>query len=254
MPRKDFYALLTRLFLGYIFLSSGLCKLTGGKFGQLIGPPDLINDLAPYGLRDFAIFIAFSQVMTGALILSQRYSLLGLVMLMPVNISILAVTISQRWQGTPYVDAVFVLLNVLVLLYEWNTLKVFILPEGERENQPPRTNQLFPNQWLPVATIGLALIATVTARYNAPLTVIPATIGFLLIYGNILTNSLLAVLDKAVLALSLLAILFVTWADKLLAIHFNPMFAFLVVICLIGLLLVVSMVQNWWGRKRLANP
>lgn len=97
---RTLYLLLIRLLLGYIFLSSGLCKLSDGHFGQLIGPPHLIRDLAPYGLHDFAVFVAVSQVLVGALVLSHRWALLGLVALVPLNAGILAVTISQRWAGT----------------------------------------------------------------------------------------------------------------------------------------------------------
>jgi uncharacterized membrane protein YphA (DoxX/SURF4 family) len=115
MSFKDFNFLLIRLFLGYLFTSSGLCKLTEGHFGQLIGPPLLIQQLTPHGLRTFGFFIAVSQVLTGALVMAQRYSVLGLIMLVPMNLGILMVTISQNWQGTPYVDAVFILLNTLGL-------------------------------------------------------------------------------------------------------------------------------------------
>ncbi len=40
----------TRLFLGLIFFTSGMGKLTGGDFPGLIGPVHLEQSLAPYGL------------------------------------------------------------------------------------------------------------------------------------------------------------------------------------------------------------
>ena len=101
MTFKDFNVLLIRLFLGYLFTSSGLCKLTDGHFGQLIGPPLLIDQLTPHGLRTFGFFIAISQVMSGALVLTQRYSLAGLIMLVPMNLGILMVTISKIGKGLP---------------------------------------------------------------------------------------------------------------------------------------------------------
>lgn len=116
---KDFLILLTRLFLGYVFISAGFCKLTHGHFGQLIGPPWLEERMAEYDLALFARVIAWSQVSCGMLLLSQRFSVLGAVMLVPMNISILAVTVSMNWQGTPYVNAVFLVLNLLLLVYEW---------------------------------------------------------------------------------------------------------------------------------------
>jgi uncharacterized membrane protein YphA (DoxX/SURF4 family) len=126
---KDFLILLTRLFLGYIFLSAGFCKLTHGHFGQLIGPPWLEERLAEFGLAMFARVVAYSQILCGALLLSQRFSLLGAIMLVPMNISILAVTVSLNWQGTPYVNTVFLLLNLFLIVYEWRKLR-FLLQEG----------------------------------------------------------------------------------------------------------------------------
>ncbi|UHG94144.1 hypothetical protein [Spirosoma oryzicola] len=221
MRRIDFIALVTRLFLGYLFFSSGLCKLTDGEFGQLIGPPHLINTLAPYGLAGFALFIATAQVLTGALVFSQRYSLLGLVTLMPINSCILAVTISQQWQGTPYIDAFFLLMNVLVLLYEWPVLKMFLVPESV-SNEMPRTNQLFTNRWLPLGVLLIALLAVITARYNAHLTILPGLVCFGLTYANIWTNRSLHRLDRAVLVISLVAIVGVTLSNQLLLFHINP--------------------------------
>ncbi|MEM6378084.1 MAG: hypothetical protein AAF705_07720, partial [Bacteroidota bacterium] len=104
---RHFFFLMVRLVLGYIFLSSGLCKLTHGAFGQLIGPPLLIDQLKEYGLELFGYIIASSQVVVGALVLTQRFSLLGLIALVPINLGILGVTLSQGWTGTPYVNTFF---------------------------------------------------------------------------------------------------------------------------------------------------
>ncbi|MBC7448058.1 MAG: DoxX family membrane protein, partial [Hymenobacteraceae bacterium] len=79
MRLYDIYLLLIRLFLGYVFASAGLCKLTAGQFGQLIGPPTA--DMLP-GLEGIWQFLAASQVLVGALVLSGRWSLAGLLALL----------------------------------------------------------------------------------------------------------------------------------------------------------------------------
>ncbi|WP_266363919.1 hypothetical protein [Tellurirhabdus rosea] len=250
MPQKDFLALLTRLFLGYLFLSAGLCKLTDGHFGQLMGPPGFIKMLEPHGLGGFGVFVAVTQVITGALVLSQRYSLLGLVALVPMNLSMLAVTISQNWQGTPYVDAVFTLMNGLVLLYEWNTLKVFVLPDAERQPLPPRTNQFFPNFPLALGVVGAAAVASAVARFDATLTLFPAVACFLLTYANVLTFRSFTVLDKTIVLLSLLAILSITFGHQLKGFRINPMLVFAVMCLLIvGLL---GLRQVGFFRRKIA--
>jgi uncharacterized membrane protein YphA (DoxX/SURF4 family) len=224
MTFKDFNALLIRLFLGYLFTSSGLCKLTNGHFGQLIGPPLLIEQLTPHGLRTFAFFIAISQVMSGALVLSQRYSLLGLIMLVPMNLGILMVTISQNWRGTPYVDAVFTALNLLALLYEWNTLKFLVLPEATILSLPPKTNQLFPFIVLPLGVIITFAVCCFTSRYAFTFTSVLATIGYGLAYFNVFKSQIFPKLFQVVLGMSLVAILAFTWVGLThKTLSFNPM-------------------------------
>jgi|GEM_PF-1046914 len=249
MARKDFLALLTRLFLGYLFLSSGLCKLTEGHFGQLMGPHLLIQWLTPYKLGGFAVFIAVSQIASGALVLSQRYSLLGLVMLVPMNLGMLAVTISQNWSGTPYVDTVFLAMNLGLLLYEWDTLRFFLFPEAISVDYP-RVNRLFRNRWLPVGVLLSAVAATGTAFYEASLTLVPATLCFGFTYANVYTNRSLDGLDRLMLALSLLAILGVTYYEWLISVRIVPMFFFLAIVALILLLFLVSMYRSWIRTRR----
>lgn len=212
MKTKDFYALLIRLFLGYIFASAGLCKLTGGNFGQLIGPPWLIEELAKYQLKFFAEFIAFSQVLVGLLVMSQRYSVLGLITLMPINVSILIVTISQNWKGTPYVDAVLVALNVLALLYEWKTLKFLLLPDTTQISLPAKVNALFPNQWWGTLGIGFGALGGFLGPWSHLATLVFGTLAFIIVYINVFTYRNYFLLEKIILGLSGIAILTVTFA------------------------------------------
>lgn len=244
MAFKDFNALLLRLFLGYLFTSSGLCKLTDGQFGQLIGPPLLIEQLTPHGLRTFAFFIAISQVMSGALVLSQRYSLLGLIMLVPMNLGILMVTISQNWQGTPYVDAVFTLLNLLALLYEWNSLKFLLLPEVKTIALPTKTHTFFPFLWLPLAVIIAFLLCCITSRYAVISTSILATVGYVLAYVNVFRSQVFPKLFQGVLGMSLLAILAFTWVGLThKTLPFNPMFV--VGTAVLGTILMYITTLGW---------
>lgn len=256
MTFKDFNTLLVRLFLGYLFTSSGLCKLTDGHFGQLIGPPLLIEQLTPHGLRTFAFFIAISQVMAGALVLSQRYSLVGLIMLVPMNLGILMVTISQNWTGTPYVDAVFTILNILALLYEWQTLKFLIFPEKTAIQIPPKTNQLFPNSWRPLCIIGLFGLCCLSSRYSYTLTTALAAFAYLVTYFNLFKSQAFEWPYRLVLSLSFLAILTVTFISYLLTIQwpFNPMILMgLPIFGTIGAYLITIV---WWflnKKKALQN-
>lgn len=215
MKTKDFYALLIRLFLGYIFASAGLCKLTDGQFGQLIGPPWLIKELAQYDLELFGQFIALSQVVVGMMVMSQRYSVLGLIMLVPVNVSILMVTISQNWKGTPYVDSVFVALNILALLYEWKSLKFLLLPDTSEIKAPAKVNELFPNVWWGTLGIGFGALGGLLGQWSFPVALVLGSLAFVSMYVNVFTFQSYFLLEKIILALSGLAILSVTFAGFL---------------------------------------
>ncbi len=124
-----------RLFLGAMLLISGLAKfayMVGHfDFPGAIGPPWIEEKLAPHGLALFGRFIAYSQVLAGALLLSGRFSTLGAIISFPILLSITMVTISQHWGIVP-INKIFVLMNALVLLGDWHRLK-FLLFDDTKE-------------------------------------------------------------------------------------------------------------------------
>lgn len=124
---KKFLVISTRVFLGLIFFSSGLAKLTHGITPGIIGPVWLEERLAQYSLGLWAQFVAWSQVVIGALLLSQRFATLGAVMLVPMLANILVVTISLQWRGTPYVNAVLLAMNLFLLWADRERLKPLVM-------------------------------------------------------------------------------------------------------------------------------
>jgi len=152
------------IFLGFIFFSSGLAKLFfEHKFPGLIGPVWLEARLAEYNLGLFARFIAYAQVIIGFLLLTLRYRVLGAIALMPMLLNILVITISLQWQGTPYVIAVFLLLNILLLLTEAPKLLPFI---GFRTNYQFPINGTPPGTTILIWLFGLALVlASISLSY-----------------------------------------------------------------------------------------
>lgn len=117
----------TRIVLGFILLGAGMSKLyENHAFPGIIGPVWLEDELAKYGLGLFARFVAFSQVIAGGLLITQRFATLGAILSFPMLLCILMVTISLEWQGTPYVNAVFLSMNVYLLIYDYHKLKFII--------------------------------------------------------------------------------------------------------------------------------
>jgi uncharacterized membrane protein YphA (DoxX/SURF4 family) len=213
MPIKDFYILLIRLFLGYIFFSSSLCKLSQGQFGQIIGPCNLETELAPYKLALFAIIIAISQLIIGILILSQRYALLGAIMTVPMNICIMAITLSQAWMGTPIIDAFLLFLNALLLLYDYPKLRFLILPQSEYLVKKNILDQSFFNATWQYLGIIAGVVAGISSRFNNTIMMGTATLAFICFLASLLLSQVFSNLERLILIAIFSAMLTISYTS-----------------------------------------
>lgn len=130
----------TRLFLGLIMFTAGMSKLFHGNFPGIIGPVWLADELGKYGLEYLGEFIAWSQTIIGLLLLTQRFSTLGAIMLMPMLLNIFMVMFSMGLHyskphevnsmiNTSIIVAILILLNIVLLLHDFHKLK-FIFDES----------------------------------------------------------------------------------------------------------------------------
>jgi uncharacterized membrane protein YphA (DoxX/SURF4 family) len=149
--------------LGLVFLSSGLAKLVP-HFPNLIGPVWLEERLAPYGLALFARFIALSEVFAGSLLLTRRFPTLGALALLPILSCILMVTVSLQWRGTPFVNSVFLLLNLAILAYDYPKLRPLVADDDIARDCGSNPGSLrFDVAWIAILAFvlsGLALLPT----------------------------------------------------------------------------------------------
>lgn len=113
--QKNIYDIF-RIILGITFLFSGIGKFYGDSF--IIGPGYIFEELSKHNLLYFAMFIALSQITIGFLLLIRKFSTLGAIMLLPMILNILIVTISLKWQGTPIVVCIFLLMNLFLLFHK----------------------------------------------------------------------------------------------------------------------------------------
>ena len=161
---------LTSVFLGFTFWTAGMVKLYAGhQFIGWIGPPWLVERLAEFDLGLYASFIAVCQITIGFMLLTARYKLIGSIMMIPMILNILMVTISQHWQGTPYVLTVLLAMD-LYLLWQYRDFFWPLIDEGENGGQL-RTRNTKSRQghvtWL--AGLGLQLISIPVSFLNFPL-------------------------------------------------------------------------------------
>ncbi len=132
-----------RFWLGIILLSAGITKMFHGHFIQLIGPPWMESELEKYNLGFYSIFVAYSQIVIGFLLLIKRFATLGAVMAFPMFVNILMITISLHWQGTPYVVTFFLLCNIYLLIYDYHKIKFLITDDAKSiQNIPIKRNDI----------------------------------------------------------------------------------------------------------------
>ncbi|MDI1324921.1 MAG: hypothetical protein PSV36_19410 [Algoriphagus sp.] len=164
---KTFFIQGIAVFLGFTFWGAGMVKLfSEHQFIGWIGPPWLVEEMAKYNLAFYATFIAYSQIFIGFSLLTTRYKLLGSIMMIPMIVNILMVTISLEWQGTPFVLA-FLLLLDLILLWSYRD---FFRPLLNEEIKVPSIKTRKPKTlnghlvWL--AGLGLQILAVPVSFWN----------------------------------------------------------------------------------------
>lgn len=110
----NYFLTIFQVILGVVYFSAGLSKLISG-FPNIIGPVWLIDELSKYGLGLFGYFIAIMQTIIGGLLLISPFRLIASLMLLPMHVCIFIIPISLGWQGTPYINAVFLFMLLAIL-------------------------------------------------------------------------------------------------------------------------------------------
>lgn len=173
----------TRLLLGAVFFTAGMAKIwPDHQFPGLIGPVWLIEQLEKHQLGTFAAFVAWSQIIIGFMLMTQRFARLGAVMLVPMLLNILLVTISQQWQGTPYIISIFLLMNMYLLLMDFEVLKWLLSDQKNTGAKYIRSNYRKDGLFL-VAT-GIVVVSPLLAHQNLGLGIVAVVSGLVLVWLN----------------------------------------------------------------------
>lgn len=119
-----------RIFLGFIFFTAGMGKLTHGHYFPLtMFPMSLSKILAPHGLSLWGEFVAWSQVLIGFLLMSQRFATIGAIMSLPLILNIFVITVSLGFMGTPYLNGFLIFLNLFLLAADYHKLKFLFMDD-----------------------------------------------------------------------------------------------------------------------------
>lgn len=68
-------------------------------------------------------FIGLGQLIAGFLLMTQRFSKLGALANFPIILNVFIITLSYYFAYTPVVTGLMLFANILLILWEWNTIK-----------------------------------------------------------------------------------------------------------------------------------
>ncbi len=121
----------TRYLIGAAFVFASVVKLKGGRFTTLSGENEPID--SPWHMFETLYrsgmwwkFLGLGQIIAGLLLMTQRYSKLGALMFLPIISNVFVITLSYNFKGTPIITGLMLIANVMLVLWDWNQLKILI--------------------------------------------------------------------------------------------------------------------------------
>lgn len=134
-----------RYILGLSFVFASIIKIKGLRFTGSDGINSPINSSwhffeTMYQSGIYWQFLGLGQLVAGGLLLTQRFAKLGAIMFLPIIANVFVITISYDFNGTPIVTGLMLLANIVLIIWDWDTLKVLVnqkqilLPKKRLEN------------------------------------------------------------------------------------------------------------------------
>lgn len=251
MDTKNYTAFLIRLALGFIYLSAGWAKLAPNDLGNLIGPVDISHvtdsSILLFTFQGIAIF----QLITGALILSQRYSFLGLLLLFPLAFGIFAFTLIAGFGGTIFFNLIFLMMNFYALSIEKDSIQK--LRQGDFSVfYNSAVTQYFPNKKLSLIAFSLLSIIVIGSFfYDGKIFNILGILTLLAFTFNFFQFKKFNPLDKTTIAL-FFVICFIVTNGQILNEIIDRFFMYAFYLIPIGFILYLLRILIW--RDSIQKP
>lgn len=249
MNNKEYTSFVIRLTLGFIYLSAGWAKLAPNDLGNIIGPVDISHATDSVAILTSFKIIAYFQMITGALILSQKYSLIGLLVLFPLSLGTFIFTLISGFGGTPFFNLIFLVMNCYALIIEKEIVKS-IVKRNYSSIYDSVVSKKFPNKTLPKFSFILLLSLIICSFFlNGILLNIIGTVCILLFCVNMLQFKKFLFIDNIILVLYFL-ICFITTNGILLNSYIDKFFYSVFYLILLGLLIFTVRVSIVSFRKK----
>lgn len=123
------FIIYTRYLIGGTFVFASLIKIKGHRFTSESGAENAINSAwhffeTMYQSGLYWKFIGVGQLLAGLLLMTQKYAKLGALVNFPIILNIFVITLSYDFAFTPVVTGLMLMANLLLLIWDWNELKV----------------------------------------------------------------------------------------------------------------------------------
>jgi uncharacterized membrane protein YphA (DoxX/SURF4 family) len=121
------FTVFTRILLALGFLPSGLTKVLGNRF-TLLGLDNPVGFFfeAMYRTGFYWRFLGLCQLLAAALLVIPRTATIGALVYFPLILNIFVITVSLRFQGTPFITGLMLLANLYLLCWDYDKLKQLV--------------------------------------------------------------------------------------------------------------------------------
>lgn len=136
------FVIYIRYLIGAAFVFASVVKIQGKRFTTIDGINEPINSawhmfetLYQSGL--WWKVMGLGQLVAGLLLMTQRYAKLGALMFLPIMSNVFVITLSYDFRGTPVITGLMLIANILLVLWDWDELKILVnkAPEIPQQNR-----------------------------------------------------------------------------------------------------------------------
>jgi hypothetical protein len=117
----------SRYLLGGAFVFASIEKMLGKRFTTydmsntpIHSPMHLFETLYQSGM--YWQFLGLCQCITGLVLMTQKYGLLGALLFLPIMMNITAITITYDFGGTSYITVAMFIPNILLVVWDYERL------------------------------------------------------------------------------------------------------------------------------------
>ncbi len=125
------FVIYLRYLIGFAFVFASMVKIQGIRFTTESGAENPIDSAwhffeTLYQSGVYWRFLGWAQLITGILLITQRYAKLGAILFLPIITNIFVITISYDFNGTPVITGLMLLSTLFLIYWDWDTLKILI--------------------------------------------------------------------------------------------------------------------------------